>query len=77
MHKILALAQNVGAFSKYRWMSKMQAANVGGKCRQQIQAANIGGKYKRQIQAANIGGKAVRNCKITAPHDIRQKQGGR
>ncbi len=26
---------------------------------------------------ANIGGKAVQNCKITAPHDIRQKQGGR
>jgi hypothetical protein len=49
MHKILALAQNVGGLSKYRL----------------------------QILAANVGGKAVQNCKITAPHDIPQKQGGR
>ena len=52
MHQILALAQNVGAFSKYRRMSQIYA------------------------DVQNIGGKAVRNCKITAPHDIRQKQGG-
>ncbi len=29
------------------------------------------------MYAANVCGKAVRNCKITAPHNIRQKQGGR
>jgi hypothetical protein len=34
MHKILALAQNVGGFPKYR---------------QQTHVANIGGKYRRQI----------------------------
>ncbi len=64
-------AANVGGFPKY--MQQMQAANVGGKCRRQMQAANIGSK----IQAANVGGKALQNCEITAPHNIRQKQGGR
>jgi len=29
MHKILALAQNVGAFSKYRRMSKMMQLLTG------------------------------------------------
>ncbi len=29
------------------------------------------------MSVQNIGVKAVRNCKITAPHNIRQKQGGR
>jgi hypothetical protein len=62
MYKILALAQNVGGFPKYR--RKMYAANVDSKC-------------MRQMLAANVGGKAVRNCKITAPHNIQQKQGGR
>jgi hypothetical protein len=34
MHKILALAQNVGGFSKYR--RQMYAANIDGKCRRQM-----------------------------------------
>ena len=55
----------------------MYAANVGGKCMRQMYAANVCGKCWRQMYAANVGGKAVRNCKITAPHNIRQKQGGR
>ena len=69
MYKILALAQNVGG----KCMLQMYAANVGGKCMRQMYAANVCGKYKQH----NKGGKAVRNCKINAPHNIRQKQGGR
>jgi hypothetical protein len=44
----------------------MLAANEGGKCR-----------LISELYAANVGGKTVRNCKITGPHNIRQKQGGR
>ncbi len=67
-------AANVGG----KYMRQMYAANVGGKCRRQMYAANVGGKCRRQnIGNKNVGGKSVRNCKITAPHNIRQKQGGR
>jgi hypothetical protein len=31
LHKILALAQNVGRISKYREMFKIKAANISGK----------------------------------------------
>jgi hypothetical protein len=44
MHKILALAQKVGGLSKYR--RQMLAANVGGKCMQQMLAANLHGIVK-------------------------------
>ncbi len=64
MHKILVLAQNVGRLSKY--MRQMYAANVGVKC-----------KRIPEIYAANVGVQSMRNCEITAPHNIRQKQGGR
>jgi hypothetical protein len=47
MHKILALAQNVGRFSKYR--RRMYAANVGVKCWRQMLASNVGGKCWRQM----------------------------
>ncbi|MFN9938849.1 MAG: hypothetical protein ACK56I_05180, partial [bacterium] len=40
MHKILALAQNVGGLSKYR--RKMYAANVCVKCLRQVLASNVG-----------------------------------
>jgi hypothetical protein len=57
MHKILALAQNVGRLSKYR--QQMYAENVCGKYMQQMYAANVGGKHRQQ----NIGGKCWRpNC---------------
>jgi hypothetical protein len=47
MHKILALAQNVGGFPKYR--RQIYAANVGGKCMRQIYAANVGGNCRRRM----------------------------
>jgi hypothetical protein len=47
MHKILALAQNVGGLSKYR--RQMYAAKVCGKCWRQMLAANVGGKCWRQM----------------------------
>jgi hypothetical protein len=47
MHKILALAQNVGGLSKYR--RQMYAANVCGKYMRRIYAANICGKCRRQM----------------------------
>jgi hypothetical protein len=77
MLKISALAQNVGGLSKYRL--QMYAANVGGKYRRQMYAANVGGKCMQisEICAANVGVQSMRNCEITAPHNIRQKQGGR
>jgi hypothetical protein len=50
MYKILALAQNVGGFPKYR--REMYVANVGGKCWQQMYAANVCGKCRRQTWAA-------------------------
>jgi hypothetical protein len=51
MHKILALAQNVGGLSKY--MRQMYAANVGVKCWRQMYAdfRNICGKCWRPIYA--------------------------
>ena len=77
MHKILALAQNVGGLSKYR--RQMYAANVWGKCLRQMLASNVGVKCWRtfEIYAANVAVQSMRNCEITAPHNIRQKQGGR
>ena len=77
MYKILALAQNVGGLSKYK--RQMYAANVCRKYMRQMLAANVGGKCKRisEIYAAGVSGQAMWNCKITAPHNIRQKQGGR
>ncbi len=56
MHKILALAQNVGGLSKY--MRQMYAANVGVKCWCQMLAANVSGfqKYMRQMLASNLCG---------------------
>jgi hypothetical protein len=57
MHKILALAQNVGGLLKYR--RQVYAANVCGKYMRQIYAANVGGKHGQQ----NIGGKCWwQNC---------------
>ena len=47
MYKILALAQNVGRFPKYR--REMYVANVGGKCWRQMYAGNVGGKCRRQM----------------------------
>ncbi len=40
---------------------------------------NICGKCMRipEIYAANVGIQSMRSCEITAPHNIRQKQGGR
>jgi hypothetical protein len=74
MYKILALAQNVGGLSKYR--RQMYAANVCDKCMRKMLAANVGGKFRRisEIYAANVGSLAMRNCKITAPHNIQQKR---
>jgi hypothetical protein len=46
MHKILALAQNVGGLPKYR--RQMYAANVCGKCMRQMYAATVGGNCRRQ-----------------------------
>jgi hypothetical protein len=63
MHKILALAQNIGVLSKYR--RQMYAANVGVKCMR-----------ISEIYAANVGVQSMQNCEITAPHNKRQKQGG-
>ncbi len=56
MHKILALAQNVGGLSKYR--RQMYAANVCVKCLRQMLASNVGGfpKYMRQMLASNLCG---------------------
>ena len=56
-------------------MRQMYAANMCGKCRRQMLVANVSGfpKYMRQMLAARLRG----ICKITAPHNIRQKQGGR
>jgi hypothetical protein len=56
MHKILALAQNVGGLSKYR--RQMYAANVCVKCLRQMFASNVGGfpKYTRQMLASNLCG---------------------
>jgi hypothetical protein len=76
MHKILALAQNVGGLSKYR--RQMYAANVWGKCLRQMLASNVGVKCWRtfEIYAANVAVQSMRNCEITAPHNIQQRQGG-
>ena len=54
MHKILALAQNIGGLSKYR--RQMYAANVGVKCWRQMLASNVCGfpKYMRQRLASNL-----------------------
>jgi hypothetical protein len=51
MHKILALAQNIGGLSKYR--RQMYAANVGAKCWRQMYTdfRNICGKCWRPIYA--------------------------
>ena len=56
MHKILALAQNVGGLSKYR--RQMYAANVCVKCWRQMLVSNVGGfpKYRRQMLASNLCG---------------------
>jgi hypothetical protein len=56
MHKILALAQNVGRLSKYR--RQMYAANVCGKCMRKMLAANVRGspRYMRQMLAAKLCG---------------------
>ncbi len=60
MHKILALAQNVGGLSKYR--RQMYAANVCVKCLRQMFASNVGVKCWRQMLAdfRNIRGKCWR-----------------
>jgi hypothetical protein len=66
----------------------MYAANVCGKCWRQMLASNVGVKCCRQMLAPNVCGfpKYMRQmlaakqrgiCKITAPYNIRQKQGGR
>ena len=82
MHKILALA-TVGGLSKYR--RQMYAANVCVKCLHQMFASNVCVKCWRQmfasnvcvkcwriseIYAANVGVQSMRNCEITAPHNI-------
>ncbi len=54
MHKILALAQNVGGLSKYR--RQMYAANVRVKCLRQMLASNVGVKCWCQMLALNVGG---------------------
>ena len=56
MHKILALAQNVGGLSKYR--RQMYAANVCVKSLRQMLASNVGGfpKYTRKMLASNLCG---------------------
>jgi hypothetical protein len=54
MHKILALAQNVGGLSKYR--RQMYAANVCIKCLRQMFASNVGVECWRQMLASNVGG---------------------
>jgi hypothetical protein len=56
MHKILALAQNIGVLSKYR--QQMYAANVGVKCWRQMLVSNVCGfpKYMRQMLASNLCG---------------------
>ncbi len=81
MHKILALAQNVGGLSKYR--RQMYSANVcvkcGVKCWRQMFASNVGVKCWQifEIYAANVGVQSMRSCKICAPHNIRYIQDGR
>ena len=57
----------------------MYAANVCVKCWRQMLASNVCVKCWRisKIYAANVGVQSMRNCEITAPHNIRQKQGGR
>jgi hypothetical protein len=77
MHKIVALAQNVGGLSKYR--RQMYAANVCVKCFRQMFASIVCIKCWRisEIYAANVGVQSMRNCEITAPHNIQRKQGGR
>jgi hypothetical protein len=56
MHKILALAQNVGGLSKYR--RQKYAANVCGlpKYMRQMLASNVGDKCWRQMLVSNVCG---------------------
>ena len=77
MHKILALAQNIGGLSKYR--RQMFASNICVKCLRRMLASNVGVKCWRisEIYVANVAVQSMQNCEITAPHNIRQKQGGR
>jgi hypothetical protein len=60
MHKILALAQNVGGLSKYR--RQMYAANVCVKCLRQMLVSNVAVDCWRQMLAdfRNIRGKCWR-----------------
>ena len=55
----------------------MYAANVCGKCWRQMLASNVGLKcmWISEIYAAKVGVQSMRNCEITAPNNIRQKQG--